>query len=132
MYAHRLFGLLLLCLIVAGFSAANASLGTELSGFNILSVTQVGSCTIVKPMTWLNEESLQSDWSKTKTSLGSSDYIPCYKEESNSTKSVIFRYCPIQSPWTATNATRNFCYATSEACARAEMPQSWCIKCGSP
>lgn len=61
---------------------------------------------------------------------GASDYIPCYKSDSNSVKEYVFRYCPTQSPWTPTNSSRNFCYATSEDCARAEMPQSWCIKCG--
>lgn len=55
------------------------------------------------------------------------NYIACYKNVDM--KSVLFRWCPIGSPWTATNDSRTNCYVTSEACAKAEMPQSWCIKC---
>jgi len=55
-------------------------------------------------------------------------YLPCYKQVGM--KMVQFRWCPPSSPWTATNESRTSCYATSEACAQAEMPQSWCIKCG--
>lgn len=57
------------------------------------------------------------------------NYIPCYKEQSDMT-SILFRWCPVGFPWTATNESRTSCYATSEDCAAAEMPQSWCIKCG--
>lgn len=57
------------------------------------------------------------------------NYIPCYKQVGM--KMVQFRWCPPSSPWTATNESRTSCYATSEACAQAEMPQSWCIKCGA-
>lgn len=56
------------------------------------------------------------------------NYVACYKEKSDMSK-VLFRWCPNGSPWTPTNETRNFCYESSEACAAAEMPQSWCIKC---
>ena len=56
------------------------------------------------------------------------NYVACYKEQSDMTK-VLLRWCPVGSPWTPTNEQRAFCYATSEACATAEMPQSWCIKC---
>ena len=55
------------------------------------------------------------------------NYVACYKDVDM--KSVLFRWCPVGSPWTATNDKRTLCYATSEACAAAEMPQSWCIKC---
>ena len=55
------------------------------------------------------------------------NYVACYKDVDM--KSVLFRWCPVGSPWTTTNEKRAFCYATSEACAKAEMPQSWCIKC---
>jgi len=55
------------------------------------------------------------------------NYVACYKDVDM--KSVLFRWCPVGSPWTATNDKRTLCYATSEACAKAEMPQSWCIKC---
>jgi hypothetical protein len=55
------------------------------------------------------------------------NYVACYKDVDM--KSVLFRWCPTGSPWTATNDSRTLCYATSEACAEAEMPQSWCIKC---
>jgi hypothetical protein len=55
-------------------------------------------------------------------------YLACYKQVDM--KMVLFRWCPTGSPWTATNNNRTNCYATSEACAKAEMPQSWCIKCG--
>lgn len=57
------------------------------------------------------------------------NYIPCYKEQADF-KKLLFRWCPTGYPWTATNETRTSCYATSEECAVAEMPQSWCIKCG--
>lgn len=57
------------------------------------------------------------------------NYIPCYKDVDM--KMVLFRWCPTGSPWTTTNEKRTYCYATSEACAAAEMPQSWCIKCGN-
>lgn len=53
--------------------------------------------------------------------------VPCYKEVDM--KDVLFRWCPAGKPWTPTNEKRSFCYSTSEACAEAEMPQSWCIKC---
>ena len=56
------------------------------------------------------------------------NYIPCYKQVDM--KPVLFRWCPTGYPWTATTDNRTLCYATSEACAEAEMPQSWCIKCG--
>lgn len=56
------------------------------------------------------------------------NYVACYKE-ADDLRMVRFRWCPVGSPWTPTNETRNFCYETSEACASAEMPQSWCIKC---
>lgn len=56
-------------------------------------------------------------------------YVPCYKQDS-SMNMVLFRKCPNGKPWTPTNDLRNFCYVSSEECARAEMPQSWCIKCG--
>jgi len=55
------------------------------------------------------------------------NYVACYKDVDM--KPVLFRWCPTGKPWTPTNENRNFCYATSEACANAEMPQSWCIKC---
>lgn len=55
------------------------------------------------------------------------NYVGCYKEVDS--KQVRFRWCAKDKPWTATNETRNFCYVSSEACAEAEMPQSWCIKC---
>jgi hypothetical protein len=56
------------------------------------------------------------------------NYIACYKQVDM--KPVLFRWCPTEYPWTATADNRTLCYATSEACAAAEMPQSWCIKCG--
>ena len=56
------------------------------------------------------------------------NYIACYKQVDM--KPVLFRWCPPEYPWTATADNRTLCYATSEACAAAEMPQSWCIKCG--
>ncbi len=56
------------------------------------------------------------------------NYVACYKNVDM--KSVLFRWCPIGKPWTPTNDSRNLCYTTSEDCAKAEMPQSWCIKCG--
>lgn len=55
------------------------------------------------------------------------NYVACYKDVDM--KPVLFRWCPKRSPYTPPNNTRNFCYQPSEACARAEMPQSWCIKC---
>jgi hypothetical protein len=58
------------------------------------------------------------------------NHIPCYKEQADMTK-VLFRWCPRDKAWTATNQSRTNCYSTSEACAEAEMPQSWCIKCGA-
>jgi hypothetical protein len=57
------------------------------------------------------------------------NYIACYKQVDM--KTVLFRWCPTGYPWTATADNRTLCYATSEACAAAEMPQSWCIKCGN-
>lgn len=57
------------------------------------------------------------------------EYIPCYKVDDKG-RTVFFRWCRKTFPWTPTNEMRNFCYATSEDCAKAEMPQSWCIKCG--
>lgn len=62
------------------------------------------------------------------TSAGNANYIPCYKQVGM--KMVQFRWCRPSLPWTATNESRTNCYSTSEACAEAEMPQSWCIKCG--
>jgi hypothetical protein len=56
------------------------------------------------------------------------NYLACYKQVDM--KPVLFRWCPTEYPWTATADNRTLCYATSEACAAAEMPQSWCIKCG--
>jgi len=55
------------------------------------------------------------------------NYVACYKDVDM--KPVLLRWCPTGKPWTPTNEKRNFCYATSEDCAKAEMPQSWCIKC---
>ncbi len=55
------------------------------------------------------------------------NYVACYKDVDR--KPVLFRWCPTGKPWTPTNETRNFCYVTSEECAKKEMPQSWCIKC---
>lgn len=55
------------------------------------------------------------------------NYVPCYKEKDF--KKVLFRWCPADKPWTPTHEMRNFCYVTLEACAEAEMPQTWCIKC---
>ena len=55
------------------------------------------------------------------------NYVACYKDVDF--KQVRFRWCPKDKPWTATNETRTGCYTSSEACAQAEMPQSWCIKC---
>lgn len=57
------------------------------------------------------------------------NYIACYKEQADM-KMILFRWCLTAFPWTATNESRTSCYVTSEACAEAEMPQSWCIKCG--
>lgn len=60
------------------------------------------------------------------------NWVACYKPN-DKMQYVRFRWCPSDKPYTPTNETRNFCYATSEACARAEMPQSWCMKCvGKP
>lgn len=56
------------------------------------------------------------------------NHVACYKDVDM--KPVLFRWCPTGKPWTPTNDQRNFCYSTSEECAKAEMPQSWCIKCG--
>lgn len=55
------------------------------------------------------------------------NYVACYKVVDY--KPVLFRWCPTGKPWTPTNETRNFCYVTSEECAKREMPQSWCIQC---
>ena len=57
------------------------------------------------------------------------NYIPCYKTGADM-KTVLFRWCRPELPYTATNDSRTNCYATSHDCAEAEMPQSWCIKCG--
>ena len=104
---------------------AQASAGQDEPAFG--SYPAAGGCISAKGI--LNRWT-QSRWSKEKPMLGSSDYIPCYKSDSNSVRNYVFRYCPNRSPWTATNSSRNICYSTSEDCARAEMPQSWCIKCG--
>lgn len=68
------------------------------------------------------------DYAKPLMLAQNANYIACYKQVDM--KMVFFRWCPTGFPWTATNENRTLCYATSEACAAAEMPQSWCIKCG--
>lgn len=70
----------------------------------------------------------KSENNRTLILAQNANYVDCYKEKDDMSK-VLLRWCPVGSPWTPTNETRNFCYETSEACARAEMPQSWCIKC---
>jgi hypothetical protein len=77
-----------------------------------------------------NHSQLESEGNSSKPLLlaQNANYIACYKQKDDMSM-VLFRWCPIGSPWTATNQNRTNCYATSEACAAAEMPQSWCIKC---
>jgi hypothetical protein len=72
------------------------------------------------------EEDVKDNTSYTLAQMD--EYIPCYKDKDG--KTVVFRRCRRTSPWTPTNEMRNFCYSTAEDCAKAEMPQSWCIKCG--
>ena len=130
MFTHRLLVMLALFFITAGFS--NACAGSEMSGFDSFQATNAGSCAAAKTFIGQSETPLKLGWPSPQYLLGASDFIPCYKEESNSMKKILFRHCPKRSPWTPTHKIRNFCYATSEDCARAEMPQSWCIKCGAP
>jgi len=82
----------------------------------------------VPPPTPVNRHQSQSGNHELVILAQNANYVACYKEASD-LKMVLFRWCPVGSPWTATNETRNFCYESSEACAKAEMPQSWCIKC---
>lgn len=92
---------------------------------------------LVVPMSSYSETTeFKSEVSTSILSLGepqmlaqNANYIPCYKQEAG--KMILFRWCPNGLPYTATNNMRTTCYETSHACAEAEMPQSWCIKCGS-
>lgn len=81
------------------------------------------------PMASYAQSVLEVDEGKHPLLAQNANYIPCYKERSDF-KKILFRWCPTGYPWTATNETRTTCYTTSEECAVAEMPQSWCIKCG--
>lgn len=79
---------------------------------------------------WYAADKMESlDTNKLLMLAQNANYVACYKQVGM--KMVLFRWCPIGLPWTATNDNRTNCYATSEACAKAEMPQSWCIKCGN-
>jgi hypothetical protein len=75
----------------------------------------------------VSEKESQDPRGKVLMSSQNETRVPCYKEVDM--KDVLFRWCPAGKTWTPTNEKRNFCYETSEACAEAEMPQSWCIQC---
>lgn len=82
---------------------------------------------IIPMVSYAEMEQNKSENNTTLILAQNANYVACYKDVDM--KSVLFRWCPVGSPWTATNDKRTLCYATSEACAKAEMPQSWCIKC---